>query len=62
MVTKTTKLSGLGAWLPSSAPGSTDSFFGVNRSSDATRLGGIRFDGSSLPLEEALIGAASTSC
>ena len=56
---KDAKLSGLGAWLPSSAPASTDSFFGVNRSSDATRLAGIRFDGSSLPLEEALIGAAS---
>ena len=53
------KIKGLNAWLPSSAPASTDSFFGVNRSSDATRLGGIRFDGSSLPLEEALIGAAS---
>jgi hypothetical protein len=53
------KISGLEAWVPSSAPGSTDSFFGVNRSSDATRLGGIRFDGSSLPLEEALIGAAA---
>jgi hypothetical protein len=56
---KDAKLTGLGGWLPSSAPGSTDSFFGVNRSSDATRLGGIRFDGSSLPLEEALIGAAA---
>ena len=56
---KDNKLTGLGGWLPSSAPGSTDSFFGVNRSSDATRLGGIRFDGSSLPLEEALIGAAA---
>ena len=53
------KIKGLNAWVPSTAPGSTDSFFGVNRSSDATRLGGIRFDGSSLPLEEALIGAAS---
>jgi len=53
------KVSGLEAWVPGSAPGSTDSFFGVNRSSDATRLGGIRFDGSSLPLEEALIGAAA---
>ncbi len=52
-------LSGLGAWIPSSAPGGTDSFFGVNRSADATRLGGIRFAGGSLPLEEALIGAAS---
>ena len=56
---KDAKVSGLGAWLPSSAPASTDSFFGVNRSSDATRLGGIRFDGSSLPIEEALIGGAS---
>tara|TARA_Y100000004_G_scaffold129157_1_gene145571 strand:- start:5733 stop:6608 length:876 start_codon:yes stop_codon:yes gene_type:complete len=54
---KDNKLTGLAGWLPSSAPGSTDSFFGVNRSSDATRLGGIRFDGSSLPIEEALIGA-----
>jgi len=52
-------LSGLNAWVPSTAPGSTDSFFGVNRSADATRLGGIRFDGTALPLEEALIGAAS---
>ena len=52
-------LSGLEAWVPSTAPSSTDSFFGVNRSADATRLGGIRFAGGSLPLEEALIGAAS---
>lgn len=52
-------LSGLNAWIPSTAPSSTDSFFGVNRSADATRLGGIRFAGGSLPLEEALIGAAS---
>ena len=56
---KDNMLTGLGGWLPSTAPGSTDSFFGVNRSSDSTRLGGIRFDGSSLPLEEALIGAAA---
>jgi len=53
------KISGLLSWLPSSAPGSSDSHFGVNRSVDATRLGGIRFDGSALPIEEALIGAAS---
>ena len=56
---KDNKLTGLGGWVPSSAPASTDSFFSVNRSSDATRLGGIRFDGSSLPIEEALIGAAA---
>ena len=53
------KIKGLDAWLPSTAPGSTDSFFGVERDLDATRLAGIRFNGESLPLEEALIGAAS---
>ena len=52
-------LTGLGGWLPSTAPTSGDSFFGVDRSADSSRLGGIRFDGSSLPLEEALIGAAA---
>jgi hypothetical protein len=52
-------LSGLNAWVPESAPSATESFFGVDRSADATRLGGIRFDASSLPLEEGLISAAS---
>ena len=53
------KVKGIQAWLPNTAPGGSDSFFGVNRSSDATRLAGIRFDGSAMPIEEALIGAAS---
>lgn len=53
------KLKGLRAWLPDSAPGGSDSFFSVNRSADSTRLAGIRFDGSALPIEEALIEAAS---
>lgn len=53
------KVKGLRAWIPDSAPSVSDSFFGVNRSSDATRLAGIRFDGSALPIEEALIEAAS---
>lgn len=53
------KLKGLLAWLPSSAPSSGDNFFSVNRSHDATRLSGVRFDGSAMPIEEALISAAS---
>jgi len=53
------KIKGLRAWIPSSAPTSGDSFFGVDRSADATRLGGIRYDGSAQPIEEALIDAAS---
>ena len=52
------KLKGLLAWLPSTAPSST-AFFGVDRTADATRLGGIRFDGSAMPIEEALVKAAS---
>lgn len=52
------KLSGLLGWLPSTAPTSTP-FFSVDRSVDVTRLGGIRFDGSAMPIEEAVISAAS---
>ena len=56
---KDNMLKGLSGWLPSTAPTSGDSFFGVDRSADSTRLAGIRFDASSLPLEEGLIGAAA---
>jgi hypothetical protein len=52
------KIKGLAAWIPASAPSAT-AFFGVDRSVDASRLGGIRYDGSAEPIEEALIGAAS---
>jgi len=50
------KVKGLSAWLPASAPSATP-FFSVDRSIDATRLGGIRVDGSNQPIEEAIIGA-----
>lgn len=51
-------ISGLRAWIPNSAPSSSP-FFGVDRTADVTRLGGIRYDGSAMPIEEALISAAS---
>lgn len=51
-------LSGLIAWLPTSAPGAT-AFYGVDRSVDTTRLGGVRYDGSAQSIEEALIDASS---
>ena len=51
-------MTGLDGWVPSAAPGAT-AFFGVDRTADVTRLGGNRFDGSALPIEEALIGGAS---
>lgn len=50
-------LSGLAAWLPAAGPGPSDNFWGVNRSTDSTRLGGCRYDGSSLTIEEALTNA-----
>jgi hypothetical protein len=53
------KIKGLAAWIPETSPSPTDNFFSVNRSSDATRLAGIRFDGTAQPIEEALIGTAS---
>jgi hypothetical protein len=53
------KVSGLAAWLPTTAPSSGDAFWGVDRSADVTRLAGCRFDGSSESIEEALIDGAS---
>ena len=53
-------MKGLAAWIPSTAPTST-AFFGVDRSVDTTRLGGVRYDASatSEPVEEALIKLAT---
>lgn len=53
------KIAGLSYWLPATAPTSGDSFWGVDRSVDPTRLAGVRFDGSSESIEEALIDASS---
>lgn len=53
------KMAGLGAWLPITAPTSGDSFWGVDRSSDVTRLAGVRFNGQSESIEEALIDGST---
>jgi hypothetical protein len=53
------KLAGFGAWIPATAPGGSDSFFGQNRSAQPTRLAGNRFNGSNETIEEALIDAAA---
>jgi hypothetical protein len=45
---------GLEAWVPTTAPTST-AFLGVDRSKDVTRLGGLRYDVSALPIEEGLL-------
>lgn len=52
------KIKGLAAWLPSTTPSSSP-FFGVDRSVDATRLAGVRFDGTNSPIEETVVKAAS---
>lgn len=51
------KLSGYTAWLPSTAPSTTDNFYGVNRSVDS-RLYGLAYNGAQQPIEEAIIDAA----
>ena len=45
--------SGLEDWIPAADPSAT-AFFGVDRTSDVTRLGGNRLDGSNAPIEEVL--------
>jgi hypothetical protein len=50
-------LSGLLTWIPLSDPASTDSFWGVNRSADPTRLAGLRYDASAFTIEEGMTNA-----
>ena len=52
------KVKGLQAWLPYGGP-SSSLFFGVDRTADSTRLGGIYQDGSAKPVEEALVDIMS---
>lgn len=49
--------SGLSAWVPATDPASTDSFWGVNRSTDPTRLAGLRYDATSYSIEEGVVNA-----
>ena len=51
------KIRGLSAWLPSAAPTSGDSFYGVDRSVHPSRLAGVRYNGSADTIEEALLSA-----
>lgn len=53
------KVTGLQGWLPSSAPSSGESFWGVDRSSDSRMYGVIPQNTSTETIEEALIDAAS---
>src|ERR1019366_489471 len=50
-------LTGLAAWIPTATPSSVDSFWGVNRSADPTRLAGCRFNAQSYTIEEGMTQA-----
>jgi hypothetical protein len=52
------RMSGLAAWIPATAPTST-AFFGIDRSIDSSRLGGLRVDVSSESPEEGLLTVAA---
>lgn len=51
------KMTGFAGWLVYGGASST-SFFGVDRSVDKYRLGGVWIDGTSAPIEEVLVNAA----
>lgn len=51
------KCSGLGDWIPDSAPAAT-AFFGVDRTADVVRLAGNRTTGTGMTVEEALLQSA----
>lgn len=50
-------LSGLAAWVPFVDPPATDNFWGVNRSADVTRLGGLRFNATAFSISEGITNA-----
>lgn len=56
-VSSYTALSGLAAWIPTTTPGNTDNFWGVNRSADPTRLAGCRYNAQSYTIEEGMTNA-----
>ena len=55
-------IAGLDAWIPAADPTAGDNFFGLDRSVDPTRLGGLRFDASSMSIEEGMIKALARLC
>lgn len=52
------RMSGVDAWIPATAPGGSDSYFGVNRSTDQSRLAGHRFTGATTDIYHAFVSAS----
>ncbi len=53
------KMAGFAAWIPSTAPGGSDLFFGVARNAAPSSLAGLRVNGSGESIQDALIDAAN---
>lgn len=53
------KIKGLDAWLPMPGVLTNAAFFGVDRTLDSTRLAGVNYDYSGVPIEEALVDLAA---
>jgi hypothetical protein len=52
-------ISGLEGWLPTTVASSGDSFFGVDRYADPTRLAGVKYTGNAAAIEESIISGAA---
>jgi hypothetical protein len=53
-------ISGVAAWIPSTAPTAGDNFFGLDRSVDPVRLAGVRYTANAGgPIEETLVKASA---
>lgn len=50
-------LCGLAAWIPKTTPSPSENFWAVDRSTDPTRLAGLRYDASAYTIEEGMTNA-----
>lgn len=53
------KITGLAGWLPINGPVVGESFWGVDRTADSTRLAGVNFNATNESIEEGLIDVAT---
>lgn len=53
------KITGLAGWLPINGPSTGESFWGVDRTADSTRLAGVNFNATNESIEEGLIDSST---
>ena len=54
------KLKGLAAWIPLTAPSTSESFFGADRSVQPNRLAGVRLNQANYPIEDLILEVGET--